>query len=118
MKKETEQKARSKKIRKGDRVLVIAGNCKGQSGEILACTEERVVVQGVNLCKKHVKKSEHNPKGGVVEFEAPMHISNVRPCDENGASVKLKIEIDQNGAKQLYYMKEQNKVLYRSMAKK
>lgn len=115
MKKDTSQASRSKKIRQGDRVLVISGNCKGQTGEVLHFKGNRVVVQGVNMCKKHVKPSEHNQKGGVIEIEAALDSSNVCNCDENGAPVKLKTEIGLDGTRQLYYMKEQTKVLYRSM---
>ncbi|MCE5294397.1 MAG: 50S ribosomal protein L24, partial [Chlamydiales bacterium] len=59
----------SKKIRAGDKVLVTAGNCKGQTGSVIRSMGEKVLVQGINLCKKHVKRSQQHPKGGVVEME-------------------------------------------------
>ncbi len=105
----------SKKVRAGDKVLVIAGNAKGQTGTVLACVGDRVLIQGVNLCKKHVKRSQQNPKGGVVELERPIHISNVCPCDDEGHPLKLKVQVNENGERELFYMKNGQKVLHRSM---
>lgn len=66
-------------IRKGDRVSVIAGKNKGKKGKILKVNpaKSRVIVEGVNLLKKHTKPTKDNPKGGIIEKEAPIHISNV-----------------------------------------
>ncbi len=108
---------RSKKIRKGDRVVVITGNCKGQSGAVLRVTEKAVVVQGLNLKKKHVKRSQQNPKGGIVEIEAPIHISNVAICDENGKRLKLKVERNEKNEGSLYWINGDQKVVYRSLKK-
>ncbi len=108
-----EKNSRSKKIRKGDKVVVTTGNCKGQTGTILRFVEDRVIVQGLNLKKKHVKPSEANPKGGFVEIEAPIHVSNVCVCDENGAPLKLKLARQNDGKGQLYYMKDNKTVIYR-----
>ena len=82
----------SKKIRKGDRVVVIAGNAKGQKGNIIACLGNRVVVGGVKKYKHHVKQLKEHPEGGRIEFESPIHISNVRACDEEGRPLELKQE--------------------------
>lgn len=105
----------SKKIRQGDKVSVISGSCRGQNGTVIKVNVNSVVVQGLNLKKKHVKRSEANPKGGIMEIEAPIHISNVAVCDENGKPVKLKTEVDQNGDRKLCYMKDNQSILYRSM---
>lgn len=69
-------------VKKGDRVIVIAGKDKGKQGEVLAAypREERVVVQGVNKVKKHQKPTAANP-GGIVEQEAALHVSNVAHID-------------------------------------
>lgn len=69
-------------VKKGDRVIVIAGKDKGKQGEVLAAypREERVVVQGVNKVKKHQKPTAANP-GGIVEQEAALHVSNVAHVD-------------------------------------
>ncbi len=70
------------KIRKGDRVVVTTGRDKGKSGEVLAVQRDRnrVLVQGVNLVKRHQKPSQ-TVQGGIIEKEASMHISNVAHID-------------------------------------
>ena len=67
------------KIKKGDTVKVIAGEEKNKTGVIkeVLVTDNRVVIEGVNLVKKHTKPSAKNPQGGIVSFEASIHISNV-----------------------------------------
>ena len=110
-----ERKQGSKKIRAGDNVVVIAGNAKGQTGTVLACIGDKVLVQGVNLCKKHVKRSQQYPKGGIVEFEKPIHVSNVRPCDNEGRPLKVKVQVNEQGERELFYMKDGARVVLRSM---
>jgi len=68
------------KIKKGDEVVVIAGDHKGSKGKILEFlrNKNRVLVEGVNLVKKHEKKTQDNPQGAIVEREASIHFSNVR----------------------------------------
>ena len=105
----------TKKIRAGDKVLVTAGNNKGQNGTVIRSVGEKVLVQGINMCKKHVKRSEQNPKGGVVEMERPVHISNVAPCDEAGNRVKLTVRITNDGAKELVYENDGQVNVWRSM---
>lgn len=70
-------------VKKGDKVKVISGKDKGQVGTILAAypKKERVLVEGVNMIKKHSKPSNDNPQGGIVTKEAPIHVSNVMPLD-------------------------------------
>ena len=70
----------SKKIKKGDEVVVIAGDHKGSKGKILEVTrtKNRVLVEGVNLVKKHERKTQENPQGSIVEREASIHFSNVK----------------------------------------
>ncbi len=106
---------RTKKVRKGDKVVVLAGTSKGLNGTVLKVQANYVVVQGLNLKKKHVKRSEANPKGGIVEMEAPIHISNVRVCDENGKALKLKGDTEKSGERKLSYMQDNKKTTYRSM---
>ncbi|HEV2607928.1 MAG TPA: 50S ribosomal protein L24 [Xanthomonadaceae bacterium] len=66
------------RIRKGDRVLVITGKNKGQKGEVLRVAADRVIVQNINIVKRHTKANpQANQPGGVIEREAPIHISNV-----------------------------------------
>ncbi|MBE3569030.1 MAG: 50S ribosomal protein L24 [Bacillales bacterium] len=70
-------------VKKGDKVMVISGKDKGKTGVILAAfpKKNRVIVEGVNIVKKHAKPSQLNPQGGIVSQEAPIHVSNVMPLD-------------------------------------
>jgi large subunit ribosomal protein L24 len=67
-------------VKKGDHVEVISGNFRGSSGKILAVFPgtQRVLVEGVRIIKKHLRKSQDNPSGKIAEREGPIHISNVR----------------------------------------
>src|ERR1700745_3462222 len=67
-------------VKKGDHVEVISGNFRGSSGKILAVFpgKQRVLVEGVRIIKKHLRKSQDNPSGKIAEREGPIHISNVR----------------------------------------
>ena len=83
-----------KRIRKGDQVVVITGKNKGQKGEVLRVTEDKVVVQNVNLVKRHTKPNpQANQPGGIIEREAPIHLSNVmlfNPATSKGERVGFK----------------------------
>lgn len=70
-------------VKKGDKVMVISGKDKGKTGVILAAfpKKDRVIVEGVNIVKKHSKPSQMNPQGGIINQEAPIHVSNVMPID-------------------------------------
>lgn len=67
-------------VKKGDHVEVISGNFRGSSGRILAVFpgKQRVVIEGVRIIKKHLRKSQDNPSGKIAEREGPIHISNVK----------------------------------------
>ncbi len=71
------------RIKKDDMVVVVAGDHKGQRGKVLRVLpdKQRVLVEGVNMVYRHVRKSQRNPQGGRVQKEAPIHISNVMPID-------------------------------------
>lgn len=71
------------KIRKNDNVMVIAGNDKGKTGKVLKVfpKHSRLIVEGINIRKKHTKPSQRAPQGGIQEKEAPIHISNVMILD-------------------------------------
>ena len=90
--------AKKFKIRKGDQVVVTTGRNKGRSGEVLRVLrkEDRVLVQGVNLVKRHTRPSQVSA-GGIIEKEAPIHISNVAhvdPKSKEPTRVGLRIEKD------------------------
>ena len=71
------------KIKKGDRVVVLTGKDKGRIGEVLQSfpAESKVLVQGVNIVKRHTKPSQLDPRGGIMEREAKIHVSNVSLID-------------------------------------
>jgi len=77
-------------VRKGDQVEVIAGNFRGSSGKILAVFpgKQRVVVEGVRIIKKHLRKSQDNPSGKIAEREGPIHISNVKIIERESKAAK------------------------------
>jgi large subunit ribosomal protein L24 len=90
------------KIKKGDTVIVLAGKDKGRSGQVLKVLpdEGRVVVQGVNMVKRHVKPSMTDPQGGVKEKEASLHVSNVAMRDpSSGGPTRVGFKVRADGEK-------------------
>ncbi|MDH3252443.1 MAG: 50S ribosomal protein L24 [Ignavibacteria bacterium] len=71
------------KIRKNDLVTVISGNARGKTGKVLKVypAKERVIIEGVNIMKRHTRPSQKNPQGGIVQREASIHVSNVMLVD-------------------------------------
>ena len=71
------------KIRKNDNVVVISGNDRGKTGKVLKVfpSISKVIVEGINLRKRHTKPSQKQPQGGIIEKEAPIHASNVMLVD-------------------------------------
>lgn len=88
------------KIKKGDQVVVLSGDDKGKTGEVVKAMpkEGKVVVQGINLVKRHTKPSQTNP-GGIVTKEAPINVSNVAVVDpKSGKATKVGYK-EENGVK-------------------
>ena len=88
-------------VKTGDKVKVISGKYKGKEGVILKSfpKQNRVLVEGVNIVKKHQKPSQANQTGGVVEMEAPIHVSNVMLIDPlTGAATRVSYKVE-NGKK-------------------
>jgi large subunit ribosomal protein L24 len=79
-------------VKKGDNVEVISGNFRGSSGKILQVLpkKNRVLIEGVRLIKKHLRKSQDNPSGKIAEREGPIHISNVKLVERSEKSAKKK----------------------------
>jgi large subunit ribosomal protein L24 len=94
------------KIRKGDTVRVITGSHKGAEGEVLRISKEdnKAVVEGVNLVKKHNKPNAQNPQGGITEKEAPIHISNLSLLTTEGKTTRLGYRMEE-GTKVRYAKK-------------
>ncbi len=94
-------------IKKGDTVIVNAGNDKGTVGKVLQVLrdEDRVVVEGVNVVTKHSKPTAKNPQGGILKQEAPIHISNVQLVDpKTGKATRVGYKMD--GDKKVRYSKQ------------
>ena len=89
-------------LRKGDRVRVMRGNERGKDGTILRVDREknRVVVEGVNLRKRHMRPSAVNPEGGIITFEAPISASNVMLLDpQTGQPTRVRVKQNDDGTK-------------------
>lgn len=93
-------------IRKGDTVVVITGKFKGRRGRVLRVIpkEDRLLVEGVNMMKRHTKPSNRNQQGGIVEREAPIHVSNVMPwCDSASKPSKILMKKLEDGSRVRVY---------------
>jgi large subunit ribosomal protein L24 len=92
----------SARLHKGDLVVVISGREKGKTGKIarLMIEDEKVVVEGLNLIKRHTRPTPKNPQGGIVEREAPMHACKVMPVDpKTGKGTRVSAGKDAKGNK-------------------
>jgi large subunit ribosomal protein L24 len=90
-------------VRRGDRVRVIRGNFAGQEGTVLRVETKtgRVVVEGLNMRKRHMRPTQDNPEGGIVTFEAPIHASNVMLIDpSSGEPTRIRQRVDADGTKE------------------
>ncbi|MEX0876717.1 MAG: 50S ribosomal protein L24 [Phycisphaerales bacterium] len=87
-------------VRKGDQVMVTSGDHKGSVGEIteVLTKSDQVIVKGVNLRTKHLRRSQLNPQGGTVTVEAPLHISKVSPVVD-GKPSRVRFETGKDGSK-------------------
>lgn len=96
------------KIKKGDRVQVLTGKYRGKQGKVLRSFpgERRVIVEGVNLVKKHSRPSQENPQGGIITKEAPIHVSNVAlVCSSCDRTVRVAYRFDAEGNKKRFCRK-------------
>ncbi len=107
----------SKWIRRGDQVIVIAGNEKGKTGEVISRGSDKVVIQGLNMRKKHVKKKEEGQTTGIIDMEMPIHISNVSLVSAGGKPVRVKVKLNDKNEKELVYKENGKDVLFRSVKK-
>jgi large subunit ribosomal protein L24 len=99
-------------IKKGDNVMVISGNNKGQSGRVLLVDVEkkRAIVEGINLVSKHSRPSADNPKGGIVKKEASIHVSNLKIMDKSGPT-RIGRKSDEKSGKSVRYSKKTGEVI-------
>ncbi|HHB1715836.1 TPA: 50S ribosomal protein L24 [Listeria monocytogenes] len=99
-------------VKKGDKVKVITGKDKGKSGKVLAAfpKKDRVLIEGINMVKKHTKPSNVNPQGGILNVEAPIHVSNVMLLDpKTGEPTRVGYEV--KGDKKVRAAKKSGEVI-------
>jgi large subunit ribosomal protein L24 len=84
------------KIKKGDNVVVLTGKDKGRTGQVtrVLVSENRVVVQGINMVQRHTRPSQMDPQGGIKNKEASIHVSNVAIADANGKATRVGFKIE------------------------
>ena len=99
------------KIKKGDRVVVLAGKDKGRQGNVLKVMpkEERVLVQGLNMVQRHTRPSQADPQGGIKHKEAPLHVSNVAVVDSKGKPTRVGFRME--GDKKVRFAKTTGEVV-------
>jgi large subunit ribosomal protein L24 len=101
-------------IKKGDKVIVIAGDNKGQQGVILRVSKDKAsaTVEGVNMISKHTKPNAKTPNGGIIKKEAPIHISNLMLIDpKSGNPTRIKRSIDSKSGKLVRISKKTGEVI-------
>lgn len=101
------------RIVRGDRVRVVRGNYRDMEGAVMRIDPEagRVVVEGVNVRKRHQSPTQENPDGGIVSFEAPIDVSNVMLIDpDSGDPTRVRIRIDKDGTKERIAIRSGNPI--------
>lgn len=99
-------------VKKGDMVLVIAGDDKGKKGRVVEVVTktQRAIVEGVNIVSRHTKPTAQNQNGGIVKKEAPVHISNLKVVDGSGNATRVGRKANENG-KLVRYSKKSGEIL-------
>lgn len=99
------------RIKTGDTVKVIAGDHRGAEGRVMKIIgdQNKAIIEGINMIKKHLKPSAENPQGGIIEKEAPIHISNLSLMTSKGEVTRVGIRMD--GDKKVRYSKKTNDVI-------
>ena len=90
------------RLQRGDTVVVISGKYKGKQGRVkkVLTGDDKVIIEGINLVKRHMKPNARNQQGGIVEKEAPLWASKVMPLDpKTKKPTRVKIKVDENGQK-------------------
>ena len=100
-------------IKKGDNVMVISGNHKGTSGRVLMVdtAKNRAIVEGVNMISKHTRPNADNPKGGIIQQEAAVHISNLKVIDKSGKPTRTGKKLDEKSGKSVRISKKTGEVI-------
>jgi large subunit ribosomal protein L24 len=98
-------------VKTGDTVKVIAGKDKGTVAKVVRALPKanKIVVEGVNIMKKHQKPNQENPNGAILSVEAPIHVSNVQVVDKNGVAGRVGYKVE--GDKKVRYNKKSGEIL-------
>ena len=101
----------NKKIKRDDKVMVIAGDHKGSEGKVVKMIRDqnKAIVEGVNLIKKHAKPSAQNPQGGIIEKEAPIHISNLSLTTNDGKATRIGFRMEDEN--KVRFAKKNNEIV-------
>ena len=90
------------RLQRGDTVVVISGKYKGKQGRVkkVMVDDDKVIIEGINLVKRHMRPNPRNQQGGILEKEAPLHACKVMPVDpKTKKPTRIKIKVDENGLK-------------------
>jgi large subunit ribosomal protein L24 len=100
-------------VKKGDTVMVISGNAKGQQGRVLYVDKgaDKAIVEGVNMVSKHQKPTNDNPQGGIIKKEAPIHVSNLKVVDGSGKPTRIGRKEDDKSGKLVRYSIKSGEVI-------
>jgi len=100
-------------IKKGDMVMVITGNSKGQQGKVLKVdiAKSKAIVEGINMVSKHTKPNAKSPQGGILKKEALVHISNLMVIDSTGKPTRTGRRVDSKKNKSVRYSKKSGEVI-------
>jgi len=100
-------------IKKGDNVIVISGNSRGDKGKVLFVNVEKqkAIVEGVNMVSKHTKPNAENPKGGIIQKEGYIHVSNLMIVDSSGKTTRVGRKTDEKSNKSIRYSKKTGEVI-------
>ncbi len=100
-------------IKKGDNVMVITGESKGQQGRVLFVdpVKENAIIEGINMVSKHQKPNAENPKGGIIKKEAPIHVSNLMLIDASGNATRIGRKMDEKTNHRVRYSKKSGEVI-------
>ena len=99
----------SLRIRKNDKVVVLAGRDKGKTGKVIAVypKKDRALVEGINMAKKFFRKSQQHPQGAIIAQELPIHLSKISLINPaNGKATRIKVLTAKDGSKQRITAKE------------
>ena len=100
-------------IKKGDNVMVIAGDSRGQQGKVLILDAKKAksIVENINLVSKHTKPNAKSPQGGIVKKEAGVHVSNLKVIDSTGKPTRVGRRVDEKTGKVVRYSKKSGEVI-------